>query len=404
MTIASELTDLQNNLSAAKSAVRVMGGTTGDTGLAGLASEIMNIPSGGGGGGSYNPTIPPEQPSGVNNAYIGFLPPAFKCTDVYLADSNTCVASFRDPVTFNGQWDITQVVNGHDFILEAIAQQEPMMGNPYQLAFRYNFGFDIFELYYHDVNNNTVSIAQLGQWDLEPWGIILSTTSFAQDTDIAYFNYTPYATTSEGQMQITQSEVNELIANQEDYAGDYQPGVGEGFKNFMRDSNGLLIQKKFITYVNFGEQSNPLTIENNFMSQNPYFRAMWNADIDQVGDNFLSSCTSFNQPLDLGSCAYIGVSFMENCTNFNQPLSLPQTLTHIGYQFMFGCTNMISQIDVGDLPVSIISSDIYTFSTYNSTDPAYSRGMTLAGNTASDWKAQFPNSNSSPYRRLIVSS
>lgn len=49
MTIASEITALQNNLASAKAAVTTKGGTVGDTGLAGLASEIATIPSGGGG-------------------------------------------------------------------------------------------------------------------------------------------------------------------------------------------------------------------------------------------------------------------------------------------------------------------------------------------------------------------
>lgn len=48
MTIASELQDLQTNLQAAKSAVTNKGGTVGDTGLAGLATEIAGIPGGGG--------------------------------------------------------------------------------------------------------------------------------------------------------------------------------------------------------------------------------------------------------------------------------------------------------------------------------------------------------------------
>lgn len=50
MTIASEITALQNNLAAAKTAIETKGGTVGDTGLAGLATEIDTIPSGGGGG------------------------------------------------------------------------------------------------------------------------------------------------------------------------------------------------------------------------------------------------------------------------------------------------------------------------------------------------------------------
>ena len=47
MSIASEIADLQTNLANAKTAVTTQGGTVGDTGLAGLASEIATIPAGG---------------------------------------------------------------------------------------------------------------------------------------------------------------------------------------------------------------------------------------------------------------------------------------------------------------------------------------------------------------------
>ena len=47
MSIASEITALNTNLSAAKTAVTTKGGTVGDTGLAGLADEIATIPTGG---------------------------------------------------------------------------------------------------------------------------------------------------------------------------------------------------------------------------------------------------------------------------------------------------------------------------------------------------------------------
>lgn len=48
MSIASELEALNTNLEAAKAAVTAAGGTVGDTGLAGLATEVASIPSGGG--------------------------------------------------------------------------------------------------------------------------------------------------------------------------------------------------------------------------------------------------------------------------------------------------------------------------------------------------------------------
>lgn len=48
MSIATQIEDLSTNLQAAKNAVVAKGGSVGDTGLAGLATEISNIPSGGG--------------------------------------------------------------------------------------------------------------------------------------------------------------------------------------------------------------------------------------------------------------------------------------------------------------------------------------------------------------------
>ena len=49
MSVYSEISDLNTNLTAAKNAVTAKGGTVGDTGLAGLANEIDSIPSGSGG-------------------------------------------------------------------------------------------------------------------------------------------------------------------------------------------------------------------------------------------------------------------------------------------------------------------------------------------------------------------
>lgn len=53
MTIAGELQDLSTNLQSAKDAVTNKGGSVGDTGLNGLATEINSIPSGGGGITNY---------------------------------------------------------------------------------------------------------------------------------------------------------------------------------------------------------------------------------------------------------------------------------------------------------------------------------------------------------------
>lgn len=46
MSIASEISDLATNLASAKNAITAKGGTVGDTGLSGLATEIASIPAG----------------------------------------------------------------------------------------------------------------------------------------------------------------------------------------------------------------------------------------------------------------------------------------------------------------------------------------------------------------------
>lgn len=61
MSVASEIEDLNTNLTAAKDAVTTKGGTVGDTGLAGLATEIASIPGGGGGATIFYLNVPDFQ-------------------------------------------------------------------------------------------------------------------------------------------------------------------------------------------------------------------------------------------------------------------------------------------------------------------------------------------------------
>ena len=41
-----------------------------------------------------------------------------------------------------------------------------------------------------------------------------------------------------------------------------------------------------------------------------------------IGDNFLSRCYSFNQPLDISGISTIGYDFLSGCYSFNQPLDI----------------------------------------------------------------------------------
>lgn len=84
MSIASEIQDLNTNLTAAKNAVTTKGGTVGDTGLAGLATEIASIPSGGGG----------EIPAYGRVVYYHDV------RTVYSAEGMMCTATITNMTTF----------------------------------------------------------------------------------------------------------------------------------------------------------------------------------------------------------------------------------------------------------------------------------------------------------------
>lgn len=79
MSIATEITALNNNLTAAKNAVTAKGGTVGNTGLAGLATEIASIPSGGA-------SMPP----------YGQIEYYWDVRDVYLAKGDGCTVTIVD--------------------------------------------------------------------------------------------------------------------------------------------------------------------------------------------------------------------------------------------------------------------------------------------------------------------
>lgn len=62
----------------------------------------------------------------------------------------------------------------------------------------------------------------------------------------------------------------------------------------------------------------------------------------RVGNYFMSTCASFNQPLDVSMFKYFNFTyFLQNCYSFNQKLDLPTTLTTsgVGGYFMSSCSN-----------------------------------------------------------------
>lgn len=159
-----------------------------------------------------------------------------------------------------------------------------------------------------------------------------------------------------------------------------------------------------------------------------------------TANRILSSCISLNQPVS-GTMPSVGDYFMWNCYNFNQSISI-QPATYARY-FMRGCYNYrqtftiasnvssissyflaetacekviilgtptissyfvqhdgnLREINVGNCPAASSSSD--TLATSYSNAVSYINGVTVKGTNRSAWLTAFPNSDSSSYRKLI---
>ena len=62
---------------------------------------------------------------------------------------------------------------------------------------------------------------------------------------------------------------------------------------------------------------------------------------------------------------------------------------------------MVSYIDVGSLPATIIAAENGTFSAKGNNYPAYTTGIKIKGANRSAWLSKFPNKSSWPYRKLV---
>lgn len=102
--------------------------------------------------------------------------------------------------------------------------------------------------------------------------------------------------------------------------------------------------------------------------------------------------------------------FLSGCDALNSSIILPKTLTVIndsgeqtaGSAFLFGCKNMTSIVDVGNLDPSVVKSiTYYSFAANDSTAPAYTQGIKIAGANRAAWLTAFPNRAAPSYRKLV---
>lgn len=407
MSIASEIQNLDTNLTAAKNAVTAKGGTVGDTGLAGLATEIATIPSGGAsdwGTVTFLDSNNTEQEVTIQDMSQLFL----------LANSNNTA---QTEVNIGGKTftigSITHFSAGslviyipQYFMRNAISLIDVTLDNNTEVISDYfcygcsslNFNFTL------PSNLKTIGAAFLREC-----------TSFNGSLSF------PNGLESIGAYLLFKcSSFNKPIS--------LPNSVTSLSAEFLRECTQF---NSTVTLPN-----NITAIPNNFLLGCTSFNQPLSlpSGITSIGFDFLANCTSFNQPLSLPSgLTSIGQDFLRGCTSFNQTLSLPSGVTTIGTYFLQNCTSfnqnillpqnanlvisisyfmnncnaMVSTVDVGILTNQNLSPQTgnkYAFATTDNSAAMYTTGITLVGSGVSSWISVLPNSATSPYRKLILGS
>ena len=420
MTIASEITDLQTNLAAAKAAVTTKGGTVGNTGLAGLATEIASIPSGGGdtptqwGKLAYysesisSYTLSDEMNCTVSNidsdilsTYLGqyqqrYLDFYFSYDDgnwyffedyghsnpISTADMPTVTGitvTVDDPSNPWGEmgFQVTKQPDTTSQLIEATltqAEYESLDGTPYTIGGE-------------TVEGEVVHSFKFGTAATTVPDYFLNGTEYLVEVDFKYAN----SLTSIGNFVFSGcTRLNSPII-----LPDNVVSVGQCFLENCRGFNQKIVLPSGITsissslLIDCSSFNQPLTIPNS---------------VTTINDGFLGHCTNFNQALTLPSgLTSIGSSFLTGCSNFNQPLKFPNGVASIGSNFLGHCNNLTSIIDVGSIPATALSQySTYSMTVDDPSAPAYIIGFILRGTYANDWSTTLPNSSVAPYRKIVV--
>lgn len=452
MTIASEIEDLQTNLAAAKAAVTTKGGTVGDTGLAGLATEIASIPSGGGS------TLPP----------YGKVVYYWDIRTEYDANGSGCTVTIVDMTLYG------------NFYETAFGSGGGMTSIMYQNGNWMYYDFedpDEPEKIIPDIS--AIGLSVVFDDPDDPWAEIMCSKSNVIHTESG----TRYIDLD------TQEKFNGLLTAVDDYYtvdGNqiYNQAIKEYYfgssvtsvQNFLGSSSGKVIDfseatgltsirncnfKKVMNEnlvslpaltelygtvlgglefdfpsltaigngVEFGQATaiimpnitsvgnsfkafraarigfeNVTSIGNDFLtSSNPIW--VYLPSVLTIGNNFLNGTLSGKLGLNLGqSITTIGEFFLANSSTYTITSAgstgaiegyydLPASITSIGKYFMFNCHNHMGQIRF-NCPVSVLQATSQTdrdncMSSNSSKSLIYTQGFMIEGNQQSSWRSVF---------------
>lgn len=415
MSIASEITALNTNLTAAKNAVVTKGGTVGDTGLAGLAAEIESIPGGG--------ALP--QPSYGRvwyGDYVWTAEDAEECTvevDVekftaylrtnplmmgdsanfdYNAGEQTWSSwGFRAPVSgltseqLAEQLGITVTVNeGAEWAMFSLSSSPDFSDLKYaefQSLAEYN-SFANGEYDPISINGGTLERGQIRKYEFGSVPTAIPNYCLSNCNKLISITEVPEGVVSIG---------NDFLRR----SGVYPDGVGRILlPSTLRTIGDNFLQGGSVTKypVNIPNGVTSIGVDGmNGGNSGGIFRepVSFPATLTSVGGGFLNNSINFNQMIVLPESLTVLENWFNTMPQFNQPIYLPQTLTKIKGGFR-GFNKMTSTIYVGNLSPSIVESETYdNFLTAGNTSyPAYTQGIKIIGANRQAWLNAFPNRTS----------
>lgn len=404
MSIASEIADLETNLQAAKNAVTVKGGTVGDTGLAGLASEIQSIPNGGGSeepssGGhitGYDTTTGVITGNGFGSS-TGTVYLLDRATNTYVAQptsswssSSITLATPIDTASIegttslsvvdsNGEWATKWLITGGVTVPDwgKVYVQDSTTRQVRTIAITSQTDFN--KLFDNNTYGNVPSVATT-----------IGSDTFYRDEIVGFqFGSSTTATALTGLGASYHFLSYAANFNQPIVLPSVITGIPQRFGYYWSNFNQPLVLSNNITSlpdyflvnaVNFGQPidlskittignyvfeyafrfnqpldlSSVTTIGNYFFAGYFYqteYRAMaFNSDITfrdltTVGNYFMAYCSAFNSKITLpNTLATIGTYFMHQCCSFNKPMDLSATaVAQLPDYFMDNCTDFNSE-------------------------------------------------------------
>lgn len=429
MSIASEIEALSTNLQAAKTAVTTAGGTVGDTGLAGLATEIASIPTGGGGTlyGYYEVAtldtvtfdIESEQSVTVQitdaEKFFQFLT---EKNFVRFENDGTGIPKYWFTMQYNessgGWYNERDFENAHYYSTEEMAEYGVTLTVTGQYA-SFNGSFDItintdtleqkeirgpleLETFGYSESggmgdSGKVCVVSADEYIFKPFIVSLTLEDEAAGVDLPggfvgwFANLTtlniPFElkNTSRSFCQycvnltdLTINGENELIIADNAVIGDSMFYYAKKLNVPIVIGDNAKIGSSFL--ANCSAFDSPITFGNNVRLSPSFLSACvaFNQPLDLStiqADNaftssFLSNCRMFNYPLAFPTgITAIGSTSLNNCVSLNSPITIPSTVTSIGYAFLSGCTSFNQPLTIPTGVTSLGYAFLYNCSSFN---------------------------------------